>query len=95
VFRWGIETTFTLESDTQRGRRARIKEAVGEYLERHPRAVETEIVTHIQQKYGVVLTPPTLCRIRQELGLSPVNQQSRTASLRRQYLVESQTLEGQ
>jgi len=71
VFRWGNETTFTLESDTKQGRRARLKEAVREYLEGHPHAVESEIATHIQQTHGVVLPPPTLCRIRQELGLSP------------------------
>ena len=73
MFRWGIESVFTIEPATQKGRYARVKESVREYLGWHPHAQESEITAHIQQKHEIRLSPPALCRIRQELGLSPRN----------------------
>ena len=80
MFRWGIEKTFTLESDDRRALRERIGATVREHLQEKPDATLEQLSARLWQKHSVVLSLPALCRMRQELGLSPDNQQARAAA---------------
>ena len=78
----GLEKTIAPDFNPARALRDRIKATVATHIQEHPDATLQQLIEHVLQKHGVTLKPPTMCVIRQRLGLAPDNQQSRAAKAR-------------
>ena len=79
----GLEKQFDLDWNPARSLRERIKSTVLQHLQEHPDATLQQLIDHVIQEHGVILKPPAMCVMRQQLSLAPDSQQSTAAKARR------------